>query len=81
MSLTFLGRACPALPCDVVFSDSEWKSVWKIIEKEDPPETVPSLGAFMPVLAQLGGYNRRPQDGPPGAEVLWRAIRRMLDFD
>ncbi|MCA9078116.1 MAG: IS4 family transposase, partial [Planctomycetaceae bacterium] len=41
--LTFLGRECPDLPCDVVFSEAEWKSVWKIVEQDDPPEAAPPL--------------------------------------
>lgn len=77
---TFLGRECPELPCDVIFGEAEWKSVWKIVEKEEPAEKAPTLEEFIPVLAQLGGYNRRNHDAPPGAEILWRAIRRMLDF-
>ena len=78
--VTFLGRECPDLPCDVVFSEAEWKSVWKIVEQDDPPKAAPPLEEFIPVLAQLGGYNRRRQDAPPGAEVLWRATTGMLDF-
>lgn len=77
---TFLGRECPDLPCDVVFSEAEWKSVWQIVEKEVPPPEPPTLEQFIPVLAELGGYNNRRGDGPPGAEVLWRATRRMYDF-
>lgn len=80
MFVTFLGRECPELPCDVVFSEAEWKSVWKVVEKTDPPEHVPPLSQFIPVLATLGGYNDRQGDGPPGAEVIWRGTRRMLDF-
>ena len=80
MFLTFLGRECPELPCDVVFSEAEWKSVWKVVEKEDPPEEPPELSKFIPVLAKLGGYNDRQHDGPPGTDVIWRGIRRMLDF-
>lgn len=77
---TFLGRECPDLPCDVVFGEAEWKSVWQIVEKEQPPDEPPPLKEFMPVLAELGGYNRRGGDQPPGAEVIWRATRRMYDF-
>ena len=80
MFVTFLGRECPQLPCDVVFSEEEWKSVWRITEQEPPPQKTPTLSEFIPVLAQLGGYNRRKQDGPPGTETLWRAMRRMFDF-
>lgn len=80
MFVTFLGRECPELPCDVVFSEAEWKSVWKVVQKADPPETPPELSQFIPVLATLGGYNARQGDSPPGAEVIWRGTRRMLDF-
>lgn len=80
MFLTFLGRECPELPCDTVLSESEWKSVWVIVEQEEPPETAPQLSQFIPILAQLGGYNRRKHDGPPGMETIWRGMRRMMDF-
>ncbi|WP_315852931.1 IS4 family transposase, partial [Roseimaritima sediminicola] len=78
--VTFLGRECPELPCDVVFSEAEWKSVWKIVEETEPPKTAPELSQFIPMLAQLGGYNARKHDGPPGMEAIWRGTRRMMDF-
>ncbi len=78
--LTFLGRECPELPCDVVFADEEWKSVWRIVKKEELPSSAPSLAEFIPILAQLGGYNGRKSDPPPGPEALSRAVRRMMDF-
>lgn len=80
MYLTFLGRECPKLACDVVFDQAEWKAVWKIVESDPLPATAPTLAEFLPVLAQLGGYNRRNHDPPPGPETLWRALRRMTDF-
>ncbi|WP_442505869.1 IS4 family transposase [Novipirellula sp. SH528] len=78
--VTFLGRECPELPSDVVFSEAEWKSVWKIVEETEPPKSAPELSQFIPMLAQLGGYNRRKHDGPPGMETIWRGTRRMMDF-
>ena len=32
------------------------------------------------MLAELGGYNGRKDDAPPGPKALWIAIRRMSDF-
>jgi len=32
------------------------------------------------MLAQLGGYNNRTTDGPPGPQAIWIGIRRMTDF-
>lgn len=80
MHVTVLGRECPDLSCEAVFAKEEWKSVWQIVEKEPPPPQPPRLGEFIPVLAELGGYNRRSQDHPPGAQAIWVGIRRMTDF-
>lgn len=80
MHLTFLGRECPELACDEVFADYEWKPVWKVAGDAPLPEQAPPLSEFIPILAQLGGYNRRRGDGPPGPQAIWTGIRRMLDF-
>lgn len=80
MYVTYLNRECPDLPCDVVFSDGEWKSVWSVVKKSSLPKDVPSLSVFMVLLASLGGYNNRPDEDPPGPQVVWVGIRRMTDF-
>lgn len=80
LHVTMLGRTCPDLSCEAVFAEEEWKPVWRIVEKTPLPKRPPSLGEFIPVLAQLGGYNRRAKDRPPGAQAIWIGIRRMTDF-
>lgn len=80
MHVTMVGRTCPDLPCEAVFAEEEWKPVWTIVEKKPLPKRPPSLGEFVSVLAQLGGYNRRTKDRPPGAQAIWIGIRRMTDF-
>ena len=77
---TMLGRECPELACDQLFSDHEWKPVWKIVSKTPLPKTAPSLAIFIPMLASLGGYNNRKHDRPPGPQVMWVAMRRMFDL-
>ncbi len=72
MYVTFLGRECPELGCDVMFSEAEWKPVWKIVRDDPLPSTAPTLEEFIPLLAQLGGYNSQKHDGPPGASDLGR---------
>lgn len=78
--VTMLGRECPELPCDVLFAEPEWKSVYQIVRKTDPPTSPPPLKEFLSLLATLGGYNDRPQDAPPGPQAIWIGIRRMNDF-
>lgn len=80
MHLTYLGRECPEMPCDVVFADHEWQPVWQIVKKSPPPKTPPPLAEFIRTLATLGGFNNRKHDGHPGPQTLWTALRRMTDF-
>lgn len=77
---TILGRECPNVSCDVLFSDAEWQSVWQIVRNQPPPSSPPKLGEFLPILASLGGYLGRRHDPPPGPQALWIGIRRMSDF-
>lgn len=78
--LTYLNRECPLLPCTAVFEESEWKSVWRVTTKKALPPKPPALSEFMRLLTQLGGYNNRPSEPPPGPQVIWTGIRRMTDF-
>ena len=80
LSLTYLNRTCPQLPCTAVFADSEWKSVWRVVKKKPLPKKPPVLSDFLRLLTQLGGYNNRATELPPGPQPLWIGLRRMTDF-
>jgi hypothetical protein len=80
MYVTMLGRECPELPCDALFTEAEWKSVFRIVRKTDPPPSAPSLQEFTLMLGELGGHNGRKHDAPPGPQAIWVGIRRMTDF-
>lgn len=80
MYLTFMNRTCPDLPCDALFDESEWKSVWTVVKKQPLPAEPPKLNDFMKLLAHLGGYNNRPNEPPPGPQCIWMGLRRMCDF-
>ena len=80
MYLTYMNRECPSLPCDAVFDDCEWMSVWRVVTKKELPETPPTLSEFMALLTRLGGYNNRAKELPPGPQPIWVGIRRMTDF-
>jgi len=75
-----LGRSCPELSCEVVFEPAEWKSVWKVVRREDPPAQPPPLGVFVRLVAQLGGYVNRKRTDSPGPQTLWIGLQRMHDF-
>lgn len=78
--LTHLNRVCPTLPCDAAFDEAEWQAVWQVVKQQAPPKRAPSLGVFMKLLTELGGYNNRPGEPPPGPQVIWVSLRRMLDI-
>lgn len=75
-----LGRSCPDLNCEAVFEPAEWKSVWKVTRREDPPAEPPSLGTMVNLVAQLGGYVNRKRSDPPGPQTVWLGLQRMHDF-
>ena len=78
--LTYLNRVTPDIPCTAVFTASEWKSVWSVVTKEKLPRKPPTLAEFMKLLTELGGYNNRATEAPPGPQAMWIGLRRMLDF-
>lgn len=78
--LTQLNRTVPDITCEAVFPPEQWQPVWKVVTKKQLPEKPPRLGQFIRILAQLGGYNNRRTEPEPGPQVLWTAIRRMLDI-
>lgn len=80
MYLTQMNRECPTLPCDAVFDDCEWMSVWRVVTQTELPQTTPTLSEFMSLLTQLGGYNNRKTESPPGPQPVWVGIRRMTDL-
>lgn len=75
-----LGRALPELSCEALFEPAEWKSVYRVVKQESPPETPPTLSVMVRMVAQLGGYVNRPRKDPPGPQTIWLGLQRMHDF-
>ena len=81
MFTMMMGRVHGEMSCDVVFDEAEWKSVYKILnKKEGLPVKAPSLAEFIVMIAILGGYVNRKNEGPPGVKVVWKGMARMIDF-
>lgn len=75
-----LGRECPNLPCDAVFEEDEWQSLWVICHGEQALKTTPSLGEFVLKVAEFGGFLARKADGNPGPQAIWQGLTRLRDF-
>lgn len=74
-----MARSCPQIDCEAIFEPAEWKAVWKVVQRTDPPSAPPPLGEFVLLVAHLGGYVRRP-NSPPGPQTLWLGLQRTYDF-
>ncbi|VFN06281.1 MAG: Transposase DDE domain-containing protein, partial [Candidatus Kentron sp. G] len=78
--LTMLGRECPQLPCDLIFSDDEWKSVYIVSTRQQPPEIPPTIDTMIRMVAGFGGFLNRKRDGFPGPQTVWVGLQRCRDF-
>jgi hypothetical protein len=73
-----LARETPHLPCTVFFTDDEWKALCCYTSKRPvPPQRPPTLDQAVDMVAVMGGYLGRKQDGPPGTQALWRGLQRL----
>lgn len=81
MYAMMLGRYCPDMSCENVFCESEWKSVFKVLHRNEKiPEKPILLNEFILMIAQLGGYVGGKKAQPPGVKIMWRGMARMHDF-
>jgi len=74
--ITYLGRTCPEFPCSIIFEKDEWQSVYAIVKNSKPPEKPVLLGAFIEMVATLGGYIKR-KNSHPGPRVMWIGFQMM----
>ena len=70
MVMTLLGRVVPELPAEVMFSVVEIRvlGAWARTVRAEPPTTI---GEAVRLVARIGGYTNRKNDGPPGHELMW----------
>ena len=55
LCMTMLARQCPELPCDVIFDEDEWQSLYITVKQASPPKRPPTLNAAIDMIATLGG--------------------------
>ena len=79
--LTQLGRTCPEMGCEVIFDESEWKSVYTVIHHKRAgfrlPEKPPTLNEMIKMIGSLGGYIDRPsQNSKPDPKSIWIGLQQ-----
>jgi hypothetical protein len=80
LHLSMLGRECPEMPCNRVFSDEAWQALYLVIQRQPPPDEPPSLDTIVRMVATLGGFLNRKHHGFPGPQTLWISLQRTADF-
>jgi hypothetical protein len=72
MQLTFLARNAPNTPCDLIFSEIEWKTLYRTGNRtKTVPEKPPTMEQAVLLVARLGGFAGAKSDGSPGLKVIW----------
>jgi hypothetical protein len=80
MLITYLPREYPDVPCSIIFTEIEWKLIYKrVYENKRPlPQKEPTLKEMSLLVAMLGGYQKRKD--PPGIQTTWRGFVRVMDM-
>jgi len=79
MQLTFLSRNAPDTPCDLIFSETEWKTLHRAANcTKSEPETPPPMEEAVRLVAKLGGHVGAKSDGPPGLKVIWIGLNKLF---
>ena len=78
--ITYENRLHPDASCTVVLEKHEWQTLWGMVHQNTNfPKEAPSLQEAVRMIARLGGFIGRKNDGNPGTKVLWRGLRRLYD--
>ena len=79
MQLTFLSRNAPKTPCDLIFSEIEWKTLFRAANRtKEEPEVPPPIDEAVRLIAKLGGRIGAKSDGLPGLKVIWIGLNNLF---
>lgn len=71
-------RQTPNASCEEFIPAEQWKPAMIVNNPDIPlPETPPTIGEFMLLVARMGGYINKKSQGPPGSITIWRGLRRV----
>ena len=81
LRLTYLGRVGAAESVGTEFRAEEIAVLNHCRQQQEKRSNVRvrTIAEAIRVVARLGGHLGREGDGPPGAKVLWRGLRRLHD--
>lgn len=74
LNLTYLGKECPNLPCEVILDDEEWKVLYCSARKTRELPVEYTIKEAIYDLGILGGMKGAPSDGMPGVRSIWQGL-------
>jgi len=77
--VVILGRHCPDISCECIFSKEEWQTTYVVVNRKKPPLVPPKLNDMIRMVASLGGYLNRKSDPEPGVKTMWIGFRNMQE--
>ncbi len=60
--VVIMGRQCPDISCECVFSKAEWQTTYVVLYQKKSPLIAPTLNEMTRMVASLGGYQNRKLD-------------------
>lgn len=79
MQLTYTARTAPDTPCDLIFSEDEWKTLYRAANlTREAPIAPYSIAQAVRFVAKLGGFVGSPSDGEPGLKVIWSGLNKLF---
>ncbi len=81
MFVTYAARTNSEAECTQILDNDEWKALYCFFYKKSTlPIILPTIKEAVLMLAKLGGFLGRKNDGSPGIKVIWRGLRRLEDI-
>lgn len=78
LSLTYMGRVCPNLPAELVFTKEECQVLYNAANKtREKIKQEYTISEAINDLAILGGRKGAPSDGFAGVNSIWKGLYRL----
>jgi len=79
--LTMIARTKPNECCEIALSTNEWQSLYCYVHKAKKiPDKPPSNKEALRMIAILGGFPARKNDGEPGMTSIWRGWNKLIEI-
>ena len=79
MQLMYTSRTAPETPCELIFDEEEWKTLYRASNqtRQAPDKPYPISDAVR-YVAKLGGFKGAKSDGEPGLKVIWIGLNKLF---